>query len=224
MIYGFIAGAIIALLVFLFHKSSQKRRVAEVKKQEEEARQQQEKEFEQYISNITEDMAELGGEEWDSSIHRMAEQRDRAQRALDEGHADIIQIVLYDKQRGIAKVRGSEGDMYLVSGDKCSCMDFRERNLPCKHMYLLAMFRPDDSVLSENGDEFEGLTFALTGLKQAPVKKYIEERGGKVANFYWRTTAALIHTDERETQMIPHAQRLNVRILTGDELKSLFTE
>lgn len=38
------------------------------------------------------------------------------------------------------KVRGQNGDVYDVSLDSCTCMDFQTRHKPCKHMYRLAIF------------------------------------------------------------------------------------
>ena len=36
-------------------------------------------------------------------------------------------------------ITGSSGDIYHVNLNRCSCFDFLDRNLPCKHMYRFAL-------------------------------------------------------------------------------------
>lgn len=38
------------------------------------------------------------------------------------------------------KVQGRLDRVYTVSLDRCTCPDFQERGLPCKHIYALAAF------------------------------------------------------------------------------------
>ncbi|MDR3563523.1 MAG: 3'-5' exonuclease [Negativicutes bacterium] len=70
------------------------------------------------------DLEAFGG--WDTPIHRKDEQVKRRQRA--EGLSDSS--VDHDAKSGV--ING-----YDVTLEKCSCVDFRERRLPCKHIYYL---------------------------------------------------------------------------------------
>ena len=215
---------IMAVIIVLFsaREIQRKKQCLDSQRLKEDGYRQQKEILDTIINNITKDMELIGGTEWDTSIHRMPEQYERMKRASHQSEEGKIKILLYDKELGIAKVQGTDGDMYLVNGLWCSCMDYRERGLPCKHMYLLAMEHPEESIYSDSNDALKGLTFALTGLKQAPIKKYIEDHGGKCANFYWRMTAALIKTSDMETKLISHAEELNVAVLSGEDLLSLF--
>ncbi|MBR5948346.1 MAG: SWIM zinc finger family protein [Clostridia bacterium] len=225
MIIGFIIGAVMAVLLIIAENTKRKRMTVSAQRTQEQIAQQQKDPQKWLISNITEDMALIGGDEWDSSIHQIPGQYDRMKRASFEGEYGELTIVLYDKGRGIAKMRGSKGKMYLVSGLWCSCMDYRRRGLPCKHMYLLAMEHPEESILSYSNDEFSGLTFALAGYKQAPIKKYIEDHGGGFDRFHSYDTTALVKTsDDVETQITSYAQVQRVFTLTGEELMELFRE
>jgi len=44
-----------------------------------------------------------------------------------------------DKERGIAVFFGEDQPTYQTSIRSCSCTDFQQREIPCKHMYRLAM-------------------------------------------------------------------------------------
>jgi DNA polymerase III subunit epsilon len=72
-------------------------------------------------------LPELGGfGGWEPHIHRQAEQVKRRQRAA--GLTDSV--IDQDNQSGVI-------NNYTVTLDSCSCIDFRERRLPCKHIYHL---------------------------------------------------------------------------------------
>lgn len=62
------------------------------------------------------------------------EQQQRLQRAKDPKYTPIF----IDRNRCTAKIRG-KSSTYDVSLESCSCPDFQRRNLPCKHMYRLAI-------------------------------------------------------------------------------------
>lgn len=71
---------------------------------------------------------------WDENVHTDYEQIKRiafAQRIKPEK-------VTIHAEKNTAKIVGSDGT-YSVSLDKCTCYDFESRNLPCKHMYRLAL-------------------------------------------------------------------------------------
>jgi DNA polymerase III subunit epsilon len=74
---------------------------------------------------------------WDQSLHRRAEQLKRRQRAEELTDYTID----HQQQRGL--ING-----YTVSLENCSCIDFRERRLPCKHIYRLykELNKPEDQA------------------------------------------------------------------------------
>lgn len=65
---------------------------------------------------------------WNAAIHDSPEQVARRQRALEIKEAAI------DLSNASAVING-----YQVTLDSCTCVDFRNRRLPCKHIYHLAM-------------------------------------------------------------------------------------
>lgn len=70
---------------------------------------------------------------WDESIHGAEGQADRIQKSATQ----YLPVVRHSRG-GIALVQGTEGDIYRVTLDECSCPDFTLRKLPCKHIYRLA--------------------------------------------------------------------------------------
>jgi len=63
---------------------------------------------------------------WETPIHRQTEQVKRRQRAAGLTGA----VIDPDNQSGVV-------NNYAVTLSSCSCIDFQERRLPCKHMYHL---------------------------------------------------------------------------------------
>ena len=66
---------------------------------------------------------------WDALIHNEPRQKDRKER-LHEIEPDEINL---DRKNMRAIIRD-----YAVTLDSCTCPDFDERRLPCKHIYRLA--------------------------------------------------------------------------------------
>lgn len=80
------------------------------------------------------------------------EQQQRLQRAISPEYTPIS----IDCNNCTAKIRG-KSSTYTVSLESCSCSDFQRRNLPCKHMYRLAIELGviDQPVLSyKSGDGY----------------------------------------------------------------------
>lgn len=71
-----------------------------------------------------------------NNVHNTYAQKKRMRRAQD-GHLTCTSI---DVQRGAAVFQSNEPgrEPYTTSVSSCSCPDFAERALPCKHMYYLA--------------------------------------------------------------------------------------
>lgn len=70
---------------------------------------------------------------WDEAIHDGYEQIKRISYLKNIKPENIV----VDCSSETAKVNGSNG-IYDVSLNNCTCYDFMERQLPCKHMYRLA--------------------------------------------------------------------------------------
>ena len=187
-----------------------------------------------FITLMTADFEELGWTEWDESIHKADGQLDRIKRAADPN--SHIALTRYDPSMGIAKMRGSGFNYYLVSGHRCSCPDFRKRQLPCKHMYYLAMVLPDykEYIQSEDDDlknillddqcddTFYGLNFSIIGRSQKAAKMIISQRGGTFRNDSWKDTSAVVLASDEKTQRYFEACERNIEMLSFDELKTLF--
>ena len=86
------------------------------------------------MQKMGEDFQALGWDVWDPSVHRANGQLDRIRRAATDKRLIIIK-----RDGSTFDIKGTEGNVYTVSGEGCSCPDFRTRGLPCKHMYLLAI-------------------------------------------------------------------------------------
>lgn len=174
------------------------------------------------VQTVIDDFAALGWSKWDSSIHGQPEQYKRIVRGNDP-HSPF-RIYEYSSVSGHAKVTGSTGSMYLVSGSGCSCRDFHERNLPCKHMYYLAsqLTLPGYRDIKGGDDFLYRFTFAIAEGSQAKIKDYIKQHKGKVVERIDIDTTALIINTSKTTQKVIDAQLEHVEIMTFDDLKALF--
>lgn len=174
------------------------------------------------IQTVADDFAALGWNRWSSSIHTRSEQYKRIIRGNDP--QTTFRINEYNSASGHAKITGSTGDMYLVSGNGCSCRDFHNRCQPCKHMYFLAsqLVLPGYHDIKGGDDFFRGFTFAIAGVSQAKIKEYIKQHKGNISeNVNLDTTALIINTD-KITQKVTDAQSIYVEMMTFDDLKELF--
>ncbi len=72
---------------------------------------------------------------WDLSIHNNPDQLKRRISASKIKPSDIK----LDEIHSSAIICGSGEEPYSVTLDSCTCYDFQSRDLPCKHMYRLAL-------------------------------------------------------------------------------------
>lgn len=87
-----------------------------------------------------------------TNVHDNPDQKKRIESATKAACTPI----LLDQTTCTGKFKGSSGN-HTTSLDKCSCVDFNRRHLPCKHMYRLAMeldlldvpFKSDTSQIVE---------------------------------------------------------------------------
>lgn len=74
-------------------------------------------------------------EKWPSGIHDTADQKKR----LESARSSKTTPDSIDKERRSGVFAGSGAAPYATTLDSCTCGDFFRRQLPCKHMYRLAI-------------------------------------------------------------------------------------
>ena len=74
-------------------------------------------------------------EDWAYSIHNDGAQISRQGRAMTYP-MDILKI---NEKKKTARFTGTDAPYYDTTLSSCSCFDFQTRNLPCKHIYRLAV-------------------------------------------------------------------------------------
>lgn len=179
---------------------------------------------------IADDFIKIGWTKWKPEIHKSAEQLRRLERATSE--FCIMHIVQYNELRGIAKIKGTQGQYYLTSGERCSCPDYRTRKQPCKHMYLFATELADKGVTPEqdfspsvsgaDDNVLGGLCFAITGQNQAPVREFLKKHGGMFCESVTDTISALVLSTDTQTEKRDLAEIRDIEILSFEQLQNLF--
>lgn len=83
---------------------------------------------------------------WDTSVHAAPAQYARFGRAMARPFAVLsksenrTRILDCNAKTGAIKVQGRKDRIYTVTLESCTCPDFQERGLPCKHIYGLAAY------------------------------------------------------------------------------------
>lgn len=182
------------------------------------------------IHCISEDFAAMPDwSVWDESVHQHPPQFVRMQRAV----AQNLSVLAYDPKYKMAKVEGSGGEIYLTSAFRCSCPDFRERHLPCKHMYALAIALEGnvEQVMQDTFDKpLYPLSFALAGHFQGRAKtpenirSQIIERGGQwMDDINPRKSSAVVVGNAPSQARIDRAKCFDMEILTPEIVLDLFS-
>ena len=91
---------------------------------------------------------------WLQDINTDAEQKKRYEKAQK---VDLTPLSI-DKEAGLAYFSGSRKKPYETTLNECTCKDFALRQLPCKHMYRLALelgyldgdFKGDKNYINKN--------------------------------------------------------------------------
>ena len=184
----------------------------------------------QLIEMITSDFAKIGWSKWSTDVHEKNGQLKRLEKATLYGSS--IRLLQYNPLRGIAKIRGDSGNIYLTSGERCSCLDYRDRQLPCKHMYKLSVLLADNEAQPKldttskgayaQDNVFGGLDFIIVGRNQTPVKKFIAEHSGKFGSSNVNKASALVLATDTMTGTRIDAESRDVEILTFEQLQNLF--
>lgn len=179
------------------------------------------------IHSISEDFQKmLGWNIWDISIHETPGQLQRFERSLSEA----IAVLAYDPKYKIAKIQGKTS-IYLTSHSRCSCPDYRERKLPCKHMYALAVFLDGDveqAVYDQNHPALYGLSFALAGRfsggRNSPegIRAKITARGGLWSDDLQKESCAIICGEGASTAKMADAKFQDLQIFSSSEAMDIF--
>lgn len=202
----------------------------EEKRKQEEARQREKEENEQLIQEMADNFVIAKWTEWDESIHHADGQLDRIRRAVESLEKKDISLLAYNPASGYARIRGTSG-YYLVNSHQCSCPDFRERRLPCKHMYYLAFLLPDyESYLTseernlptvcEDG-KFWGFKFEIVGRGQERVKEYIVKHGGTFGTSSWKDITSLVLASDTTAEKVLEAKIRQVPVMSFEELQNI---
>ena len=223
-----IVGLVIAIFGIVmsnyYREKSQKDKIIKQNQEIENKKREREKIREELLNSTVKVFEDIGWSEWDASIHRAEGQLDRIQRSLIP---DEYRLFCYNPKTGISKILSKSGKYYLTNGHRCSCPDFRERGLPCKHMYFLAYVTPDYKELFpdlKKGNSLKGLNFCICGRGQADVKEYITAHGGEIGNIFIRETSAIVLASEIESSVVATAREHNMEILSFEQLKTLFSD
>lgn len=179
------------------------------------------------IHIISDDFAAMPGWNiWDSSIHEAPGQFERMERALNKK----IDILSYDPKYQLAKIRGNTG-IYLTSCKRCSCPDYHNRHLPCKHMYALAIElggNVEKYIIDSENKPLYGLKIALagkfTGRKDDPngIRSKINMRGGVWEDSISLSTPILVCGDAPSEIKVSFAKNNNIDILSEEAILTIF--
>lgn len=86
--------------------------------------------------SIAADFDSIGWIAWGYGIHLLDGQSERMMRAAN---SQSMKLLGYDPKTHRACVQGEHGIVYDLDEQGCSCPDFRQRQLPCKHMYFVLL-------------------------------------------------------------------------------------
>lgn len=180
------------------------------------------------IHKMGEDFAAMPGWDiWDISIHEAPGQYDRMDRAV---LGKEISILCYDPEYQLAKVQGKTG-IYLTSCKRCSCPDYRERRLPCKHMYALAIELDgniDKHIPSQEYAPLYGLEFAIAGRFPGSrdhakgVKSQLENLGVTISDRVQRNCSALVTGTSPSPSKLELASYYDMEVIPADIALRLF--
>jgi len=88
-------------------------------------------------TEINKNFLDLGWYCWTIDDHKLELQYEKIEDAYHNGKS--MMLLDCDPVEGTAKVRGASGMSYKIDDEGCSCPAFSKSQLPCKHMYYVAM-------------------------------------------------------------------------------------
>lgn len=133
LIIVFVGGmAAIAFSFALLHRSAKKER---------ERQRESSDQATAIYRKFAEAFEKTGWPAWGYATHLSPEQRSRMEKGI---YSERMRLLSYDSEMHTACVLGEHGMAYDIDGSGCSCLDFRKRGLPCKHMYFAVIAISDD--------------------------------------------------------------------------------
>lgn len=177
---------------------------------------------EQVVHMMVDNFDVLGWHLWTEVDHEGEEQYNRMRQAAQDTD---LRVLDYDPDYRLAKVRGKTG-VYLTSGERCSCPDYRKRKLPCKHMYLLAMELDGDAErrISTSAKPLEGLSFALAGRFDSgrDVRHKINQLGGLWSDEVRFDSSAVVVGSIPSAAKMQRVHEFDVELVPEDALIDVF--
>lgn len=59
---------------------------------------------------------------------------------IKKADSPFIYVSNISNDKNTATIIGDNGEKYTTTFSSCTCQDFKNRHLPCKHMYKLAFY------------------------------------------------------------------------------------
>lgn len=179
---------------------------------------------EQVVRIMVDNFDALSWHRWTEVDHEGAEQYNRMEQAARD---KALQVLDYDPDYRLAKVQGKTG-VYLTSGERCSCPDYRKRKLPCKHMYLLAMELDGDAErrISSSARPLDGLSFALAGrfadTDGLSIRQRINHLGGMWSDEVKFESSAVVVGSKPSAAKLQQVRDFGMEVLSEEQLTDIF--
>lgn len=125
--------------------------------------------------------------DWPEHIHDTPDQ----QKRLKYGKSSKTTPSSIDKENNTGIFPSSSGGTYTTSLDECTCFDFSQRKLPCKHIYRLAIELGLIEDFAKNGIN-KNLEFSLRDAVEL-LEKMSEESQIFIKDFLY---ASLYHSED----------------------------
>lgn len=130
-------------------------------------------------------------------------------------------------------MRGVSFDYYVTHAQGCSCRDFHNRKLPCKHMYALAVWLDGDiekSLLLPDSEAIKGLSillagrFAHAGSSQEDIRSQIIKK-----NAIWEENAKfgiclMVRGEHPSQSKVNYANEYRLPVLSESDVLRLFSK
>lgn len=145
-------------------------------------------------------------EKW-SDVHEMPDQIKR----LSSSKEAALTPISIDKNNFSATIPGKHGT-YHVTLENCECSDFKRRNLPCKHIYRLAI---ELGIIEENV-----LSYSHGGYSWKQAVEILENYSDEVQYVFYD----IFRNTMRKTLPIRKKKKDEISILVSDGLLVDFPE
>lgn len=169
-----------------------------------------------------------GWNTWDESIHSANGQYERMSRAFNE--ATDMELLCYDPIIKRAKIRGTS-NIYVTGHQGCSCPDFKDRKLPCKHMYFLMAEldeNPYQEIMNDTGAPLDGINFFTTGRfpeyghTKGIVETIIKSGGQWTSN--WKEADVIVTGNNPSYSIMEKNKECGLLEIKPEDIQSLFAD